>query len=278
MRIPEFQNHILSWYKRNRRDMPWRRTKNPYRILVSEVMLQQTQVSRVLVKYPEFLRAFPTLEALAKVPKRKLLQIWSGLGYWRRALYLQKACSVILRQYQGKFPRDPKLLERLPGVGHYTARALTCFSFGASDAFLDTNIRRTYIHFFFPKRKNVSDKQILRIAKKALYPIWYDRTKHGISPREWHYALFDYGALVLKDKKINRQSKHYTKQKKFEGSFRSFRTKIMRFLLEQPNQKATLRKIETMLKKSGSPYSSKKILSSLQKDDLIKKRRRSYSL
>ena len=278
MTIAEFEKKILSWYRKNRRDLPWRNTKDPYKILVSEVMLQQTQVSRVLTKYPEFLQAFPTLKALAKAPQRKLLKVWSGLGYWRRALFLQRACAIILKQHKGIFPKDPKLLERLPGIGRYTARALSCFAFDTTGAFLDTNIRRVYIHFFFPKRKNVSDKQILQVAQKAPYPVWYGRTKQGISPREWHYALFDYGALVLKDKKINRQSKHYAKQKKFAGSFRSFRTKIMRFLLEQPDQKAALRKLETMLKKSGSPYSSKKLLSSLQKDGLIKKKGNSYSL
>src|SRR3989344_4338442 len=97
MTIPEFQKTILSWHAKNRRDMPWRRTRNPYKILVSEIMLQQTQVSRVLVKYPEFIQAFPTLEFLANAPQRKLLKTWAGLGYWRRAIFLQRACSIILK-------------------------------------------------------------------------------------------------------------------------------------------------------------------------------------
>ncbi len=278
MSIQEFQKTILDWYGKHKRDLPWRRTKDPYKILVSEVMLQQTQVSRVLVKYPEFIQAFPTLESLAKAPQRTLLKIWAGLGYWRRALFLQQSANIILKKYGGEFPRDPRPLEQLPGIGRYTARALACFSFGNPEVFIDTNIRRTYIHFFFPKRKNVSDKEILRIAQKAASLLFHDRRKQWISPREWHYALFDYGALVLKDKKINRQSKHYIKQKTFKGSFRSFRTKIMRFLLEQPDQKATLRKIKSVLKKAGSPYSSEKLLCSLQKDGLIKKRRASYLL
>ena len=278
MTISAFQKTVWNYYKEYKRNLPWRGTDNPYHIIVSEVMLQQTQVSRVLVKYPEFIQAFPTIESLAKAPQRKLLKTWAGLGYWRRAIFLQRACSIILKQYQGKLPQDPKLLEQLPGIGHYTARAIACFAFNHSEAFLDTNIRRVYLHFFFPKRKNVSDKQILRVAQKALYPIWYDRTKHDMSPREWYYALFDYGALVLKDKKINRQSKHYVKQKKFEGSFRSCRTKVLRFLLEQPYQKAAAGNIQKTLQKDRSPYTAERILASLEKDGLIKKKGRSYSL
>ena len=269
MRIPQFQNVIWDWHKQNRRDLPWRNTNDPYAIMVSEIMLQQTQVSRVLAKYAEFLDAFPALESLARAPQRKLLKVWAGLGYWRRALYLQQAAKIIVKKYGGKFPRDPKTLEQLPGIGHYTARAIACFAFNTAEAFLDTNIRRVYIHFFFSKRKNVADKEILALAKRAL---------RKQEPKEWHYALFDYGALALKDKKINRRSRHYAKQKKFEGSFRFFRTKIMRFLLEQPNQKATVNKITRMIRKEESPYAAEKLLASLRKDGLIKKRGHSYSL
>lgn len=297
MTIPQFQRKILSWYKTHRRDLPWRNTKDPYRILVSEVMLQQTQVARVLPKYREFLQKFPTLEKLAKALDKTLLQIWAGLGYWRRALYLKGAAKIIVeakktnsqmsprrpvagREHRPQNPADfegrsfenlfskPKDLEKLPGVGPYTARALACFAFGNTEAFLDTNIRRVYLHFFFPKRKNVSDTEILKIAQKA---VWRK------NPREWHYALFDYGATVL-NKKINKQSKHYHKQSKFEGSFRSFRTKVMRFLLDQPNQIATRSKIYLLLKKTNSPYTPEKILAALEKDGLIKKHRNSYSL
>ena len=249
--------------------MPWRNTKDPYKILVSEVMLQQTQVARVLPKYREFLKEFPTVQSLAKTPDKKLLKVWRGLGYWRRALLLKKAAKEIIKNHRGKFPKNPEDLKKLPGIGPYTAGAVACFSFQNKHAFLDTNIRRVYLHFFFPKKNNVSDKEILEIAKKA---VWKK------NPREWHYALFDYGAVVLKDKKINKQSKHYAKQSKFAGSFRSFRTKVMRFLLDQPKQTATANKIKRLLKKTNSPYMPEKILASLEKDGLIKKKRNSYSL
>lgn len=269
MTIPTFQKLILDWYKENRRDMPWRNTTNPYKILVSEVMLQQTQVARVLPKYQEFLKAFPTLKDLAQTPDRKLLKIWRGLGYWKRALSLKQTAKRIQKEYKGKFPKDPKELEKLPGIGPYTAKALACFAFQNKDAFLDTNIRRVYLFFFFQKKKKVLDKQILSIAKKA---VWKK------NPQKWHSALFDYGAIVLKDKNINKQSKHYTKQSKFKGSFRSFRTKVMRFLLDQPKQTATKNKLIRILKKEGSSNAPEKIFASLEKDDLIKKKGRSYSL
>ena len=282
MTISAFQKTILDWHKTNRRNMPWRETKDPYKILVSEVMLQQTQVARVIPKYQEFLKAFPTLHALAKAPDKKLLLVWQGLGYWERALALKETAKRIVKKYKGIFPKDTKVLETFPGIGPYTARAVACFAFGKKEAFMDTNIRRVYLHFFSPNRKNVPDKEILPIAQKAmdaiLYPNSYDRRNHGISPREWHYALFDYGATVLKDKKINKRSKHYTKQSRFTGSFRSFRTKVIRFLLDQPRQTATKHKLEKLLKTSGSPYASEKIFASLEKDGLIKKKGASYSL
>ncbi len=269
MTIPKFQKLILTWHKENRRDMPWRKTKDPYKILVSEVMLQQTQVIRVLPKYKEFLKEFPTLSSLIKTSDKKLLHVWAGLGYWKRALSLKKTAQIISKEYQGKFPKEPELLKKLPGIGPYTARAVACFAFLNKDAFLDTNIRRVYLYFFFPKKNNISDREIFIVAKKA---VWKK------NPREWHYALLDYGAVILKDKKINKQSKHYAKQNKFEGSFRSFRTTVIRFLLDQPEQTATMGKIDRLLKKSKSPYASTRILEALKKDGLTKNKGNSYSL
>ena len=269
MTISKFQKLILNWHKENRRDMPWRNTKDPYKILVSEVMLQQTQVARVLPKYKEFLKEFPTLQTLTKASDKKLLKIWAGLGYWKRALSLKRTAQIVLKEHKGKFPKESSLLEKLPGIGPYTAGAVACFAFGNQDAFLDTNIRRVYLHSFFSKKDSVPDKEILKIAKKAVLKE---------NPREWHYALLDYGSLVLKDKKINKQSKHYAKQSKFTNSFRSFRAKVMHFLLEQPKQTASLHKIEKLLKETNSPYETKKILFDLKKDGLIKKKERSYSL
>src|SRR3989338_5226442 len=301
MTILAFQRAILSWYKTNRRDLPWRNTKDPYKILVSEVMLQQTQVTRVIPKYKEFLKAFPTLESLAKTSDKKLLKTWAGLGYWRRALNLKEAARILVSAQATKFltsprrrfitlakrksPRaqnpksrgdfevrsleslSPSDLESLPGIGPYTARAVSCFAFGNAEAFLDTNIRRVYLHFFFPKRKDIPDEEILKIAEKA---VWKK------NPREWHYALFDYGATVLKNSGANRRSRHYAKQSKFEGSFRSFRTKVVNFLLSQKQNRAPQKTIEALLKES--PYPKEKVIASLLKDRLIKQSSTHYSL
>ena len=285
MTIAQFQRKILSSHRKNRRSLPWRKTKNPYRILVSEIMLQQTQISRVLPKYKEFLKHFPTLRALARASNKKLLKAWEGLGYWRRALFLKAAAKKILKEHKGKFPLHPALLEKLPGIGPYTARAVVCFSAKNRQdiqAFLDTNIRRVYLHFFFPLRlrsgqAKVSDKEILEIAQKAVNAL-----PKGIESREWHYALFDYGAAVLKDKSINRKSRHYHRQSPFEGSFRSFRTKAVRFLLKKPSGKVSHRALETFLKNELKKYRSnvqlKEVISSLLNDKLVKRSSRHYSL
>lgn len=272
MTIPSFRRKILSWYQKNKRAMPWRKTSDPYKILVSEVMLQQTGVARVLPKYKEFLREFPTLRALAQSSDRKLLRVWQGLGYWRRVLYLKQTARKIARDYTGKFPKDIQTLETFPGIGPYTARALACFSFGSKEPFLDTNIRRVYLHFFFPDKKKVADAEILAVAKKALV---------RKNPREWHYALFDYGATVLADKTINRRSKQYHRQSPFEGSFRSFRTRVVRFLLAQPKNKTSRSELEVFLKKEleNSPrYSSEEIIASLLRDKILKKSKMCYFL
>ena len=321
MTIEKFQKTILDWWRdpRTRASsvrgmLPWRNTRDPYKILVSEIMLQQTQVTRVIPKYEEFLKAFPTLEKLAKAPNKKLLKVWAGLGYWRRAKYLKEATKTILaaratnsqtspRRRFGTVPaqrdkspraqtpksrRDfegrsfgislPERLETLPGVGPYTARALACFAFGNTEAFLDTNIRRVYLHFFFPKSKNVSDKKILKIAQRVIDSI---RLRQGFGEtREWHYALFDYGATVLKDKTINKRSKHYHKQSKFEDSFRSFRTKAVRFILENPKNKVSRETLRAFLKKElkNSSYTPREIIASLLKDNLIKKSKAHFLL
>lgn len=272
--VPKFQHLILSHYQEDgRKNLLWKKTRDPYKILVSEVMLQQTQVSRVLPKYKEFLKAFPNVKALAKAPDAKLLKVWQGLGYWRRTKYLKAAAQAVIRDYKGKFPHNPKDLESLPGIGPYTARAVACFAFGACEPFIDTNIRRVYLHFFFPNQKNVRDEKILEIAQRALYKK---------DPRLWHYALFDYGATVLKDKKINRRSHHYTKQSQFTGSFRSLRTSVVQLLLEQPRHHVTSTKIVRFLKQkiqqNKNSYTPDQVIQALWKDKLIKETQSGFKL
>lgn len=220
----KFKNSITSHYKNKKRDFPWRNTNNPYHILVSEVMLQQTQTFRVLPKYLAFLKEFPTVESLARAPLSQVLMVWSGLGYNRRAQYLHQTAKILVEQYQGKIPTDPTFLDQLPGIGSTTAGAIVAFSYNLPVVFIETNIRRVFIHFFFPSKKKVSDKELLPLIKKTL-----DRE----NPREWYWALMDYGALLGgRGANPNRRSAHYTKQTPFEGSLRKMRGEIMRILLQ----------------------------------------------
>ncbi|MBI2625725.1 A/G-specific adenine glycosylase, partial [Candidatus Parcubacteria bacterium] len=147
----QFRKLIWSWYRRNgRHDLPWRTTRDPYRILVSEIMLQQTQAGRVIPAYRAFTSAFPTVRALARAPLARVLRVWQGLGYNRRALHLKRLAETVIREHGGRLPADPSLLRKLPGVGPATAGAVAVFAFNARAAFLETNIRRVYLHFFFP--------------------------------------------------------------------------------------------------------------------------------
>ena len=210
-RRKKFQAYIFAWWKTHRRDLPWRHTHDPYKILVSEVMLQQTQVSRVLPKYKEFIEKYPTANSLARASTSDVLKIWKGMGYNRRVLYLKKAVEV------GIFPKDEKELVKLSGVGTYTARALLVFAYRKDIAMVDTNIRQIITYFFF---HNIPQKEnIIQTAADQLVP-------DGKS-WEWHQALMDYGALALP-----KNSKIIKKQKEFIGSNRYFRGKLMDVLRE----------------------------------------------
>ncbi len=273
MNVDRFRRLILDWHKDNRRDMPWRNTTDPYRILVSEVMLQQTQVARVVPKYQHFLGEFPDAYALSKASDADVLAAWQGLGYWRRALNLKKTAAEVVQKYGGEFPRDTMSLQEFPGIGPYTAGAVACFAFGSAQAFLDTNIRRVYLHFFFPGDEAVSDDEIVAIAQEA---VWKQ------DPREWHYAVFDYGALVLKDKSLNRRSSRYHKQSAFNGSFRSYRTKAVRYILRRPDKLVARNDLEELLRRQihvdGQSWSPSQIMTALVKDGLIKESGDSYAI
>lgn len=259
--IRSFQRNILTWYRKNKRDdLLWRWTKKwpvePYHILVSEIMLQQTQVSRALEKYPLFLKQFPTVQKLADAPLPDLLRVWQGMGYNRRAIYLKRCAEVIVKDYGGNFPHDPKLLQKLPGIGPYTAGAVACFAFNKPVVFMDTNIRKTFLHFFFSRKtdKKITDNDIVSIAQKTL---WHR------NPRRWNYALMDYGALELSRKNdLLHRAKSYHKQSPFSGSPRFYRSQILKYLLA--HNQAT----EVELKKL-SPLDVTPLLASLTRDGLI---------
>lgn len=218
--IRNFQNTILSYYHATGRSFPWRETRDPYAILVSEMMLQQTQTQRVLPKYISWLSEYPTAESLANAPLSSVLERWVGLGYNRRAKYLHESCKAVVRDYAGQFPHDPQTLESLPGIGPYTARAVSTFAFNQPNSFIETNIRSVFLFFFFPGMTDISDPDIKVLVEKTLY---------REDPRSWYYALMDYGSeLKKKVKNPNRLSRHYAKQSKFEGSLRQARGAIVR--------------------------------------------------
>ena len=193
--IFSFQKKIFDWWDDNKRDLPWRHTRDPYKIIISEVMLQQTQVSRVLPKYDEFLYFFPEVYDLAKSSTSKVLKAWKGMGYNRRALYLKKIAETIVNDYKGEFPEDEKLLIKLPGVGMYTARAILVFAFGNDLAMVDTNIRQIITHFFFGG--NIQKPSIIQGVADQLLP-------KGQSWK-WHQALMDYGAIEMQKVKGRRK-------------------------------------------------------------------------
>ncbi len=216
--------------------MPWREITDPYSIVVSEVMLQQTQVSRVMTKYNEWLQAFPDFETLATASAAEVLRVWQGLGYNRRALNLQKLAQTVVRDFNGTLPEQPNVLKTLPGIGMGTAGSIAAFAFNAPAVFIETNIRRVFIHHFFADKSSVSDAELLPLVEAAV-----DQN----NPREWYYALMDYGVHLAKTvPNPNRQSRHYTKQSKFEGSDRQVRGEILRQLLSGPKQTKELEKLD----------------------------------
>lgn len=163
-----FKNTIWNHYKQNKRILPWREIISPYGVVISELMLQQTQVPRVLVKYPEFLVSFPDFTALANAPFDKLLRVWQGMGYNRRAKYLQCIAKKIMEEYQGVVPQNPRVLETFPGIGPATARSIITYIYNKPEIFIETNIRRIYIHHFFADATNISDKEIYPLVEKTV--------------------------------------------------------------------------------------------------------------
>jgi len=220
--ISAFQETILGHFRESGRSFPWRETRDPYAILVSEMMLQQTQTERVVPKYLAWLESFPDAKTLADAPLSDVLGLWVGLGYNRRARFLHEACKRVVRDFGGIFPQDPERLRELPGIGPYTASAVSTFAFDKPNVFIETNIRSVFLFFFFPDAESVPDSELLPLIS---------RTIDVRDPRSWYYALMDYGAeLKKKVKNPNRKSAHYSKQSKFDGSLRQARGAIVRSL------------------------------------------------
>ncbi len=221
--IVGFRKKVYRFFKQNGRTLPWRTDYNPYHIIVSEIMLQQTQVDRVTEKFIQFITVFPTLDSLAGAPLERVLSTWQGLGYNRRANSLREAARQIIQLYKGVVPDDPELLKTLPGIGPATAASIAAFAYNKPTLFLETNIRTVYIHHFFPDRESVSDDELLPVANAAL-----DRR----NPRKWYSALMDYGTMLKKTEgNLSRKSLNYKKQSPFHGSKRQLRGMILKTLV-----------------------------------------------
>ena len=244
--VEQFRGRVYAHFLRHYRALAWRATRDPFAILVSEVMLQQTQVARVTRYYPRFLARFPDPAALARAPLRDVLEQWSGLGYNRRALALQRAAQVVARDYGGSIPDDRAALLQLPGIGPATAGALLAFAFERPVVFIETNIRRVYLDQFFPTATTVPDRALLPLVARTL-------DRHH--PRRWYYALMDYGAaLGRRGANPNRRSAHYTRQSTFTGSTRQLRGLVIRLLAAR--RCLTCRELRERCAASGLPTGS----------------------
>ena len=222
--IVEFQPFILTKGAELHRDMPWRQDTRPYYILVSELMLQQTQVDRVMPKFHQFIRQFPNQQALAAAPLSQVLTIWQGLGYNRRAKYLHQTAQAVETQFSGQFPQTLTELISLPGVGPNTAGAILAYAFNQPAIFIETNIRTVYSHHFFADNFAVDDKQIKQVLEQTI-----DQQ----NPRQFYWGLMDYGSYLKRSgvKNIG-QSKHYVKQSPLKGSLREARGLILKNLTQ----------------------------------------------
>jgi A/G-specific adenine glycosylase len=273
MAIASFSKTMWDYYTRNGRNLPWRNKPTPYEVVVSEIMLQQTQVARVVHKFNPFLKKFPNFAALAKASKIEVLREWQGLGYNRRGLNLQRLAKIVTEKYGGKLPKTYDSLLELPGIGPNTAGSIMAFAFNLPRAFIETNIRSVYIHFFFPEVekvegrkacKKISDDQLMPFIKKSL-----DRK----NPREWYYALMDYGSNLKRTlPNPSRRSSHHVQQSKFEGSNRQLRSYILRFVMEKPRSAGEIEKKLTRLL-ANSRYTAEQItknIADLTKEGFIK--------
>ncbi len=261
-----FRKIIYAYYAHNKRLFSWRDIDDPYRVVVSEIMLQQTQTDRVKVKYEQFVQEFPTLEVLAAAPVAKVIAAWQGLGYNRRALALHLFAQRIVSEYAGRIPDNPELLRLFRGIGPATGASICAFAFNKPTVFIETNIRAVYIHCFFAGRSEVKDSEIMPLVEQTL---------DSLNPRMWYYALMDYGVMLKKKhKNPSRKSAHHAVQSKFEGSDRQVRGLILKLLVQTPvmHTELFLEQIQR------EPDKIMRILNELEKEGFVLQNNNHYSL
>lgn len=259
-----FQQTVRQYYhKHGRHDLPWRMGRNPYHIVVSELMLQQTQVNRVIPKYQEFLQHFPTVQELAAVSLGDVLRTWSGLGYNRRAKFLWQAAGQVVQEYNGVFPSNKHELIKLPGIGSNTAGAILAYAYNQPTVFVETNIRTVFLHHFFHDQTDVPDAAVLELVAATL------DTENS---REWYWALMDYGTCLKQTiGNPNTRSKGYARQSAFHGSRRQVRGQVLRLLGDRPYTVNQLRKEVNDNRLAG-------VLEDLVREQLIRQQGKIYHL
>lgn len=229
--LPTFVARVAAHGRELYRDLPWRRTRDPYAVLLSEVMLQQTQVPRVVVRYEAWLAEFPTIDSLAAAPLARVLEAWQGLGYNRRAVALHRAAEQVAQRFAAALPADETLLRSLPGIGPATAAGVLAFAFDLPAVYLETNVRAVFLHELLADCDRVRDREIVPLVSAAVQ----EAARQGLSPREWYYALLDYGAQLKRTQpNPSRRSAHHTRQSRFEGSRRQKRARLLREVIARP--------------------------------------------
>ncbi|MDB5163587.1 MAG: mutY [Candidatus Saccharibacteria bacterium] len=282
-----FQKTVWEYYGAHGRDLPWRHPEpggnfEAYKIIVSEIMLQQTQVSRVVPKYHQFLERFPNVGTLARATLGDVLKVWSGLGYNRRAKFLHMAAKSLATMPE---PWPAEELIKLPGIGKNTAGAVTVYAYNQPAVFVETNIRTVFIHHFFKDYPQVSDSQILEYVLKTL-PLQEEqpgqrihsalgamKNPPGVSGyREWYWALMDYGAYLKATVGTYSQvAKAFTKQSSFVGSKRQLRGQVIKLLTEQAID--TTRLVELL-----PDTRLQQVLAELEAEGFVRRKNQQYSL
>jgi A/G-specific adenine glycosylase len=249
----QFVEVVLDFYREHgRTHLPWRKTARPYNILVSELMLQQTQVDRVIPKYQEFIKHWPTMTKLANARLSEVLRVWQGLGYNRRAKFLHRCAQQVVTEHNGRLPKDLKTLQTLPGIGQYTASAIMAFAHNHPVRMVETNIRTAYLHHFFPVTTDVSDKEIFPIIEATML---------RQEPRVWYSALMDYGSHLKRTVgNLNQKAQGYKKQSVFKGSDREIRGAIIRTLTASSTSLT-----KTQLNKKLTHFDAGRVAKQLQK-------------
>lgn len=257
--ITVFRKSVYSYYCNNSRShLPWRTDYNPYHIFISEVMLQQTQVDRVINKFIDFTGLFPDFRSLADSNLEDVLAAWKGLGYNRRAVALRNAARIIVETFNSTLPDSPEQLKTLPGIGNATAASITAFAFNKPVVFLETNIRTVLIYHFFRDKQNIDDITLTNAAEIVL-----DRK----NPRKWYSAMMDYGTMLKKSiGNESKKSRSYKKQTAFKGSRRELRGKILKALLE--NKSCTTKKLTAIL--DNDTASLLPVLSQLVNENIVR--------